>query len=208
MSTPNEGGPIRWDLLATLEDVIDTWGPGNFVIEAGNVEPSAVIVSGGIICASNEASSIDEGAKLHWSPSIFGSDTSMSPIDPRLRQAIPCIDPRRKVIIGAEVIVNDDCVRDGEKHWKQSCVLMTSLGTWAPRWSQDERQLGLQSGNFAIVQANVTWRKIPGRTLKQHKLEQSNEALVASLEDPWGLQVSFCTGVSRRVRLREVIADL
>lgn len=45
-------------------------------------------------------------------------------------------------------------------------------------------------------------------TLKQRKLESADNELVPFLDDPFGVQVSLCTGVSRRVTLRKMLADL
>lgn len=52
------------------------------------------------------------------------------------------------------------------------------------------------------------WKKVKARTLKQAKLESADNELIPFLEDPFGVQVSLCTGVSRRVTLRKMLADL
>lgn len=66
----------------------------------------------------------------------------------------------------------------------------------------------MQAGNYVMFQAIAASHKIPGRNLKQHRLQQDDETLVPFLDNIWAVQVSFCTGVARRVPLREMIADL
>ncbi|GAB1317203.1 MAPK-activated protein kinase Srk1 [Madurella fahalii] len=91
----------------------------------------------------------------------------------------------------------------------ESCRSFNVLGTSAQYWERDETQLGLQGGNIVILQANVKWRKFPGCMLKNSKLNlPSDETLVSFLERFCGVEVSFCTGISRRVRLRHMMVDL
>ncbi|KAK4206318.1 hypothetical protein QBC37DRAFT_244816, partial [Rhypophila decipiens] len=85
---------------------------------------------------------------------------------------------------------------------------LESLGPYSTGWERTEKQYGMQAGNYIILQANLTWHKRRGQTLKHHRLQQEDDSLIGFLEDLWGVQVSFCTGVARRVPLREMIADL
>jgi len=82
------------------------------------------------------------------------------------------------------------------------------LGTFGAHWELHERQAGIQTGQYVLGQFNQTWRKVQGKTLKQLQLEQEDNLLLPFLEATWGLQVSFCTSVARRVPLRELVADV
>jgi hypothetical protein len=113
-----------------------------------------------------------------------------------------------KILIGTPVTVNDLCCIDERKCWEACTPALVQLGTFAPHWNVSERQLGLQGGQYLMGQFNQTWSKKQGKTLKQFQLEQDDESLVPFLEFTWGLQVSFCTSVARRVTLRELVADL
>ncbi|KAI1855214.1 hypothetical protein JX266_000079 [Neoarthrinium moseri] len=183
----------QFDLDANAEDMIDTWGPGKLIMEKDRSRILGILLGGGII----HAMATEDDALFHWSPSgVEQYDLCKS------------FDAKSHILVGATVSVNARCSRNEDEWWRKSCRSLKTLGTCPTYWAQEERQIGMQTGNIVLVQANVTWRKWQGRTLKQLKLAQTDEHLVAFLEDPWGLQVSFCTGVSRRVALREMIADL
>ena len=59
-----------------------------------------------------------------------------------------------------------------------------------------------------MVSANVVWNRVQAHTLKQRKLESADKELVPFLDNPFSIQVSLYTGVSRRVTLRKILADL
>jgi hypothetical protein len=52
-----------------------------------------------------------------------------------------------------------------------------------------------------------TWVKRLGQTKKSNILAKRSLS-IADLEGPFAVQVSFCTGIARRVRLRELLADV
>ncbi|KAL9574038.1 hypothetical protein ACKAV7_001814 [Fusarium commune] len=52
-----------------------------------------------------------------------------------------------------------------------------------------------------------TWVKRLGHTKKSNILTKRSLS-IADLEGPFPVQVSFCTGIARRVRLRELLADV
>src|SRR5436190_21036667 len=64
------------------------------------------------------------------------------------------------------------------------------------------------ANTFVVGQFNQTWSKIQGKNLKHFQLEQEDDLLLPSLDTTWGLQVSFCTSIARRVPLRELVADM
>lgn len=115
---------------------------------------------------------------------------------------------RHKIQIGALATVNESCNIDEKESWDKSSSAFENLGVHDDIWRHDESQVGGQAGQYVLLQHNRIKHKIPGKTLKQLALEQHSDMLIQVLNCLWGLQVSFCTGVTRRVPLRELIADL
>lgn len=200
----SEGQRLQYDLLASAEDMIDTWGPGELIIgESGSVV--GMMLRGGVIsdAAPFNVGSTAAAAQFHWSP--FRNEP------PLLTKAF---DPHQRISIGAKlmgpytVAINPACSRDEHEWWLKSATHFKAMGTSAPYWARKEIQGGLQGGQYMIAQFNVAWEKVSGRTLKQHKLAGTDDLIMAFLEEPWGVQVSFCTGVCRRVTLRQLVADV
>ncbi|KAK4194662.1 hypothetical protein QBC40DRAFT_353104 [Triangularia verruculosa] len=192
---------LRYDLLASAEDLIDTWGPGKLLLAANGPQILGIHLGGGLI--SSPIIEHNDFSNFHWCP--YGSFKH----DTNLRE----FHPRELIQVATMVTVNCECIRDENEWWDKSRESFHDLGTRVSHWAQAERQVGSQVGvsNAPVLfQANVTWRKFPGRTLKQEKLDPANDTgkLVLFLEDPFGVQVSLCTGVCRRVTIREMLADL
>ena len=117
----------------------------------------------------------------------------------------------QRIRIGALVTVNDTCAIDEDQCWRSSAPAFEILGVQQSVWRHDESQFGGQAGQYALVQYTRTKHKIPGTTLKDLIIRsiRNEEYLVRhSLNDLWGVQVSFCTGVARRVPLRLLMTDL
>jgi hypothetical protein len=189
---------LKYDLLTTAEDLLDTWGPGNLIIRK-DIErnPCGIKIGGGIVYAVDIS-----GRMFHWTQRI-----ELDQIE--LEGEFPvAFDPCEQIVIGALVEINKNCSIDEMKCWQNSLAFFENLGTYGTCWEPSERQLGLQGGyTYTMLQGNQTWCKIQGKTLKQLHLEQKDR-LIPFLESAWGLQVSFCTGVARRIPLRELVADL
>jgi hypothetical protein len=116
-----------------------------------------------------------------------------------------------RIRVGAFVTENGACTIDEERCWNSSAPAFEVLGVQDTTWRHDETQYGGQVGQYALLQYNRTRHKIPGTTLKDLVLRNvRNEAYLVrhSLDDLWGVQVSFCTGVARRIPLRVLMADL
>ena len=195
---------IRHDLVATAEDMIDTWGPGNLVLAAKGSGIIGFHLGGGFISADTASSKANNGFRplqCHWSPYSLAVEGKP---DPR------AFYHRAPILIAATVTENPHCVRDEFEWWTKSssCSEFQDLGTHHAHWTQAERQLMGQGGQYVVVGANVVWNRVQAFTLKQRKLEAADNELVPFLDDPFGVQVSLCTGVSRRVTLRAMLADL
>ncbi|KAF3197802.1 hypothetical protein TWF679_002637 [Orbilia oligospora] len=182
-----------FDIFATAEDLLDTWGPGDLVIR-GVFSPSlyAIKICGGIISPNTE-----ENSMFHWSNSTRMNRCMKSPFSPRV-----------KIRVGSPVEINGSCVLDQNECWENSNCVFENLEVHRDHWKTDEKQFGAQAGNYFLLQANRAKHKIPGKTWKQEILEQEPNMLVPYLNCLCGLQVSFCTGVARRVTLGQLIADV
>jgi len=178
-------------VYATLMDVLDLWGPGRLLYDSDGKNLRAVSIGGGIIFPTDEI-----GRIFHWSDRETDGQVDI------------ILDLCTKVTIGSLVKINSKCSIDERNQWLKSFPAFESLGTYDTRWEPHERAIEFQAGQYLLGQVNQTWQKIQGKTLKRVYLEQGDELLVSALEFSWGLQVSFCTGVARRVLLRDLVADM
>ncbi|CAF3544215.1 unnamed protein product [Fusarium graminearum] len=194
-STPSPIG-LRsgFDLLTSAQDLVDTWGPGQFVVPDGKKHPSAIRIGGGFVylCISGP-----DSGKFHWSrtvtPGLFCHGE---------------FDLRRKIVIGAIVTVNDACGLDESSCRASLSGYLQPLGTSLPGLELKEVQVGGQFGNYALIQANASYHMFPGQTLKKKRLDMNDGELIPFLEELWGVQMSLCTAIARRVLLHDMIADL
>lgn len=186
---------FKLDFLGFPEDMIDTWGPGEFIGKASKASDNllfAIGLGGGIITVANS-----EDQKFHWSRNaIRDTDT--------LRH----FEPDTKLLVGATVTFNDTCPMDEGQFWLNSEECLENLGVFEGYWEAAERQAGIQTGQYINLAYFQTWAKIPATTIKKVQLALPDNHLLPFLQSNWGLQVSCCTGIGRRVSLCELIADV
>lgn len=191
----------RLDLVASPEDLLDTWGPGELIASKDDSENVyAISIGGGLITSTSAANQETNSPALHWSRT--------SRLDTLPMTMFRCSE---KVKIGARVSTNDKCEAEPHKQLRMAFSLLEELGTFPGYWEVSERQLGLgiQAGQstVAFLQFNQTWVKRYGLTKKSKMLAQKSLYL-ADLEGLFGVQVSVCTGIARRIRLRDLLADV
>jgi hypothetical protein len=195
-----KGKQTSYDLLASPEDLVDTWGPGQFVTSGADEHMpnlSAVLIGGGVVKPVAEHSK-----NLHWS----------NDVDPRHSFSVRFL-ANEKTIISGVVKVNTKCQAKQSERWALFMSSLENLGTSPDYWQFTEFQAGVavMGQKFAggQLQFNKTWTWHPGNSCKSRVLSSISEALPFSeLDRPWGLQVSTCTGVARRVPLRVLLADV
>ncbi|KAK3626799.1 hypothetical protein LTR56_019617 [Elasticomyces elasticus] len=186
----------RLDVKASAEALLDTWGPGGMVMEdQGDYKVVAMsTLRGGNIYST------DGRYLLHWSSNEQeGVNTIESGFD-----------PRRKYLIGAVVEVNpacscteQECLAKGQSHY-------LPLGTMPSHMRQHGIEYGLAGGQYAMITLNNVLEKVPGVSLKEVVLDrlQRGQDYLNFLTSSYGLQVSFCSGLARRVRMRDLLAEL
>jgi hypothetical protein len=115
------------------------------------------------------------------------------------------------ICIGTLAAVNSNCTVDENSSYSSSTSAFGYLGVRDSHWVHDETSIGLQSGQYIMATYARTKHRRDGTTLKFRMLDdvETQSYLVKDiLNDLSGVQVSFCTGVARRVPLRLLLADL
>ncbi|CZR54718.1 uncharacterized protein PAC_04602 [Phialocephala subalpina] len=187
----------KYDLVASPEDLLDTWGPGEFIADVN--DPSrlfAISLGGGSITAVEAQGK----TMLHWTREPLSN-----------KHPSIAFERSSKIKIGARVLENSRCQADTKKQMSDAVALLEELGTFPSYWEVRERQLGfgIQGGQAAMAafQFNQTWVKMRGSTKKSTLLVQ-HAVYTADLDSLFGVQVSVCTGIARRVQLRDLLADI
>ncbi|KAH1809920.1 hypothetical protein KXX35_007109, partial [Aspergillus fumigatus] len=179
------------DILGRAEDVLDTWGPGNFVFRRDMRGPPVAIKLGDGFIFANKS------GKCHWAR---GMD-DVTDLD--------YINLKEPLLIGAFVTTNTNCRLVKAECWRESSHVLEYLGTMPSSWAKSQQQLTFQFGQYVVGQLAQTWNKQRGITVKEMVLSNpDNEQLIQFMDEYWGVQVSYCTGVARRVLLRTLVADL
>ncbi|CZR32672.1 uncharacterized protein FPRO_01972 [Fusarium proliferatum ET1] len=191
----------KMDLKGCPEDLLDTWGPGDFIMPKDDTENlHAISIGGGLITSISTEAESHQLPVLHWS-TVSEENKKFTSTFPR----------HEKMLIGSRVSINLACRMTPQKQVRAAVPYLKELGTFPSYWEVSERQLGLglQAGQNAVGIVNFaqTWVKRLGQTRKSSILSKRYLA-IADLEAPFAVQVSFCTGIARRVPLRELLADV
>jgi hypothetical protein len=185
----------KYDILASPEDLIDTWGPGRFVVDRLSIDSRqlcAIEIGGGVITPTAENPAI-----FHWEKGRFDN--------PPLKTSF---DLHPKILVAATTH-NSSCPLDQVKSWPICLDTLDILGTRQDHWRRSQQQIGIQASQYVGAQFNVTWIKQDGVTIKDLHLNNASDTLrFQILESLWGLQISLCTGVAKRVPVREMLADV
>ena len=185
----------KYDLVASPEDLIDTWGPGRFIKGRSSIKVErlyAIEIGGGVIRPTAE-----DATRFHWEKGMVDYEGLSTEFD-----------SHTKIIIAATRL-NESCPLDQSQSWPACIPFMGNLGTGPDYWRLAEIQAGSQAGQYIMLQFNSKWVKQDGITLKHRELNATPETIyLPFLESLSGLQVSLCTGVARRVPVREMLADV
>ena len=186
-------GTRRHDVLTNVENCLDTWGPGYLIHhEADPTKTHAIVINDGVVYMLD-----GEISQFHRTRGRIPECTSHTEFNLSTTMRI-----------GAAFRINESCCMNEAACRESSYYALWPLATSSGFWEVQDRQAGLQGGKYVSGSYKQTWKKVPGTTLKQYSLQQSDWRLIQFLDQHWGLQVSFCTSVARRVCLRELVADL
>ena len=187
-------------LATSVEDMLDTWG-GSISREDvgfGTAEYCLSIGGGSIVTAEPNDRTFDmaQDGELccHWTPEL---GLSVSGWD--------LVSPHFHLLIGA-TSVNEQCFLTAEACQQAfSSGVLTSMGTRAAGWKTTGRAANLGVGfHGATVGVVGSQTKDDGRSLKVKIFQDWDRATdLRVLNRPCGLEISLCTGIARRLPLRE-----
>lgn len=196
-----------YDLLASPADVIDTWGPALLISDTDSIHADGVLgieIGGGLLSHSEDSTN-----ELHWQELSRNHDLSSF-----LATAQP-FSLHTKQRIGA-IRVNDSCPLRGSgkrEDVKRACNgYLHELGTSGPSWRLKTAQIGSQMGQYALLTAGLEFERLEGLTIKGKMIRGLKSVHphihLSELEAHYGLEISLCTGVARRIPLRLLLADV
>lgn len=176
-------------IYADMADIVDTWGPAELLCASSHKRPFAMRIGGGLLYA--EATN---AGRYHWSKTAGLVNVSRS-----------AMSPARKVLIGA-VRVNDDCQSNYED--LRGHASLQTLGTQGP-----SSYFGLDNVSFTIgglfrVIAQASFKHNAGISHKEIEKDAAQNDVMSLVDYRSAVQVSYCTGICRRVRFRDMVADL
>lgn len=187
-------------LATSVDDMQDTWG-GSISLE-DVAEPAGLFLSvggGSIVTVESNDGRFDmaQDGELccHWTPKLGLSMQSR-----KLDRA------DRRLLIGA-TSVNKKCSLKAEVcHEAFSGGALISMGTRAPGWKTTGRAANLNIGfHGSSVGVTGTQTKDDGRSLKVKMFQDWDRTTdLRVLNRPCGLELSLCTGIARRLPLREL----
>ncbi|KAF0323828.1 WD repeat-containing [Colletotrichum asianum] len=183
--------------LAKLEDVLDTWGPGQIMFQTQEPRsPIAVRIGDGFISRPG----LDTDNKTcHWGKAL------KLPIPP-----LP-LDLQREIVVGMLLKENKACTSD--EAVCRGNVVMCSIGTHDPYIETAANEYAIQAGYEGV---NATFTRVrekrAGKTVKEKHFRELSQLpdldLLQILDKNWAVRVSFCTLAAQRVPMRHMIGDL
>lgn len=183
-------------LLASAENIADTWGATLFVSNNSAEAKDNLVgidINGGTIKNKKGLVTSTGAALYHWYPypSEYDNDKSFA--------------AGEQILIGI-IRVNENCPLNEVLSRQASENQLIELGTADPMWQTSQRQLALQGGQYFTAQAGLTQSKLPHIPVKDTIFQHwAKDFDLEVLGEPWGLHVSLCTGVAKRVQLKNLL---
>jgi ankyrin repeat protein len=190
------GGIIKPDLSFISDERLFHWAP-----ELGNSTSQSETFSywDKILIGTTTVNPVLLSAttEQHEEPTPITANSMLPPVTAeRYRELTP-------------ITANTTCPLITAESRKESEPYLSRLGTAPDWWSLTEIQ-GIVTLNppYCTLQGAFVMTKQSGVPLKRILLDRwIGEDNLSLFEEPWGLQVSLCTGVSRRVPLRALIEE-
>ncbi|EFZ03557.1 hypothetical protein X797_006783 [Metarhizium robertsii] len=195
----------RYDIQARLSQIFDIWDASIVFYRNEDVKSVKISIGGGFLSLSKAHGPLHVPADsmLHWSAIDDGGSLPIS-----------YLEDDRNVIVGA-VAVNAGCALRSEDCQRPLASILVDLRTHPGGWKTVSRSaggtLGLGGGHVApatmSTTASVTQQRFDPTFVKGSQVQQWNRSShdLTILNAPWGLELSLCTGVVRRVPLRTLL---
>jgi len=183
-----------------MEEFSDIWGPV-WTIPVGPEHPDKVLqynLSRGFI-RPVPGGATKPAVECHWYSNIDDA--------PRTEDNL-LMGSNDLLSIGTGLVANSQCLYTLDHYQVDFGTSMGFLGTVSEAWALDARTLALGVGQYLVLTASGTQKKIPAVTLKEHtwnKLKHDPQsANIQFLNNFTGVEISHCTGNARRVHLKEL----
>lgn len=181
--------PSKYYLSSSLETLLDTWG-GYVVCRDRNLKMDSaevmIKIGGGTIQVSKEGPNLH-----HWERGMQDHYTTL-------------YASKTQFVIGT-TIVNAACELNYAACMSRiPANALQTMGTRSPQWKWRQRQAGIGVGQFGSGVMTLVQEKDDGKSVKQRLMEVwESSGDIRILNCLFGLEMSLCTGVARRVKLRE-----
>jgi hypothetical protein len=202
--------------LTDIEDFADLWGPV-WTVPAGDDAVQQYNVSKGFIARVRDGAgdNIDGAVNCHWYSwaSVNGGEAKIQPTPAKSGKDRGTEDfsiPKgTRLCIGASLRLNKTCSYTLDEYESEYAQTMVPLGTTETVWRPDTRTIGFSATQYIGVTVSGTQKKIPSTTLKDriwNKLSQNpTRANPCFLNQFLVVEISHCTGNSRRRRLKDLL---
>ncbi|KLJ09230.1 hypothetical protein EMPG_15338 [Blastomyces silverae] len=193
-SDKTPAAPCGEFLRTTIIDFIDTWGRSIlYASSTSSGEYYAADICGGIIVPEKEQP-LKGQVLCHWEEGLDLHDT------PKDRPLFRSSD----VLVIGFTKVNKQCQLDQRCLTSALQACLYNVGTENPHMSLSQVQVGAHGGHYGILQFAGVWKRHPGSTLKRAIMQDWNKRDLEILYMPVGLELSICTGIARRVLLKDI----
>ncbi|KAH8755612.1 hypothetical protein F5882DRAFT_482064 [Hyaloscypha sp. PMI_1271] len=213
------GSSQQLSILTDMEDFADLWGPV-WTVPAGDNAVQQYNVSKGFIArvrdgAGDDSHDIDGAVNCHWYSwaSVNGGEAKIQLTSAKFSKDKGTEDfsiPKgRRLCIGASLRLNKTCSYTLDEYESEYAQTMVPLGTTETVWRLDTRTIGVSAAQYIGITVSGTQKRIPSTTLKDriwNKLSQNpTRANPCFLHQFLVVEISHCTGNSRRRRLKDLL---
>lgn len=188
----------KYSVSIRIEDLLDIWGGEISFDNEDGVSCVQIHVGDGVLKSPDDQPKgvLQDGVglvKCHWDAD-------------RNSKGLPAfvLESFYRLLIGATV-VNDRCGLERDACHECVSDKLFLLGTEKSRWKTTGRTFGVSGGaRGGAFTASVAQTREDGKSWKARVMDSwEKDRKLIVLNSPWGLELSLCTGIARRVPLRK-----